>query len=235
LSFWVKCTKTGSFALSLRDTDNNRRDNRLVAINSANTWEKKTLSYDGDTTGVLNNDNATSLMVQLWLDSGSNYNSGTQQSGWVNQNSADINAGNTLTLADSTANDFYITGVQLEAGQTASEFEFLPVDVNLARCQRYFQKSYNQGVAPQTVTNTSREIFEANGSVLSTVPKFVTEMRASPTISVFSPADGTSGIDISGTNSIGATVADAGTNSFRVSKGGTPGFLSFHYTASGEL
>jgi hypothetical protein len=140
ISFWVKSNKTGSFALGFRDVDNSRRNNNLITINSSNTWEKKTLTIDGDTSGALDNDNGASLIIQFWLDSGSNYNSGTQQSGWVSNTNSDINAGNTFTFADSTSNYINITGVQLEAGTTASDFEFLPVDVNLGRCLRYYEK-----------------------------------------------------------------------------------------------
>jgi len=82
-------------------------------------------------------------MLQFWLDAGSTYTSGTLQTSWGSTVNANRAVGQ-VNLADSTANEWYITGVQLEAGQTASEFEFLPVDVNLHRCQRYyFNSEYN--------------------------------------------------------------------------------------------
>jgi hypothetical protein len=170
ISFWVKSNKTGSFALGFRDVDNSRRNNNLITINSSNTWEKKTLTIDGDTSGALDNDNGASLIIQFWLDSGSNYNSGTQQSGWVSNTNSDINAGNTFTFADSTSNYINITGVQLEAGTTASDFEFLPVDVNLARCQRYFQ-----------VLDGSFCMHGTGGLAAANYYRNLVQMRASPT------------------------------------------------------
>jgi len=136
-SFWVKSNKTGTAQVNLVDEDNSRLNGRKYTISSANTWEKKTLTFDGDTSGVFTNDNGTSLRLEFWLDAGSDYTSGTTPTSWQSNTSADQFAGCTLALADSTANEWYITGVQLEAGQISSEFEFLPHDVNLQRCSRY--------------------------------------------------------------------------------------------------
>ena len=138
LSFWVKSNKTGTYIAELRDVDNNRTINKSYTINSSNTWEKKTISYDGDTTGTLDNDNGKSFQLNLWLGGGSGWTSGTLQTSWGSSTLANRQVGQ-VNLADSTANEFYITGVQLEAGTTASDFEFLPYDVNLGRCLRYFQ------------------------------------------------------------------------------------------------
>jgi hypothetical protein len=87
----------------------------------------------------LDNDNGNSLQLSFWLGAGTHYTSGTLQTTWGSEVNANRAVGQ-VNLADSTANDWYITGIQLEAGTTASDFEFLPVDVNLARCQRYYIK-----------------------------------------------------------------------------------------------
>ena len=139
LSFWVKSNKTGTYITELYDYDSNVRTiNKSYTINSANTWEKKTITYAGDTTGAFDNDNSASLSLNFWLGSGTNWSSGTLQTSWGTQVSANRAVGQ-VNLADNTANEFYITGVQLEAGTTASDFEFLPVDVNLRRCERYYK------------------------------------------------------------------------------------------------
>jgi hypothetical protein len=139
LSFWVKSNKTGTYIAELMDNDNsNRHINNSYTISSADTWEKKTITFAGDTTGALDNDNANSFTISFWLGGGSNYTSGTLQTSWGSLTQANRAVGQ-VNLADSTSNEWYITGVQLETG-TASDFEFLPVDVNLARCQRYFEK-----------------------------------------------------------------------------------------------
>ena len=147
VSFWVKSNKTGTYIVELFDSDNSRHINKSYTISSSDTWEKKTITYDGDTTGAFNNDNAASLHLAFMLGAGSNFTSGTLQTSWGASTSANRQVGQ-VNLADSTSNEWYITGVQLEAGTTASDFEFLPHDVNLQRCQRYFvQFGKNQGVA----------------------------------------------------------------------------------------
>ena len=139
LSFHVRSNKTGTYIVELYDIDNNRTISNSYTISSADTWEKKTLTFAGDTTGAFDNDNARSLDVAFWLGSGTTYTSGTLQTSWGSQTNANRAVGQ-VNLADSTSNEWYITGVQLEAGTSASDFEFLPVDVNLQRCQRYFEQ-----------------------------------------------------------------------------------------------
>jgi hypothetical protein len=143
LSFWVKSNKTGTYIIEL-DQDGNGRDySQSYTINSANTWEKKTLTFNGDTSATLANDNTQQLEVNFWLSAGTDWSSGTLNNAWSSTVNANRAVGQ-VNLADSTSNEWYITGVQLEAGQVASDFEFLPVDVNLHRCQRYyFNSEYN--------------------------------------------------------------------------------------------
>ena len=138
LSFWVKSNKTGTYTISLDDNDNNRNIVGTYVINSANTWEKKTLTFAGDTTGAFDNDNQNSLRFYFWLGVGSNYNSGTLATSWENTVTANLVSSSNVNLADSTSNYINITGVQLEAGTTASAFEFLPYEINLQRCMRYY-------------------------------------------------------------------------------------------------
>jgi hypothetical protein len=137
LSFWVKSTATGNMQVNLRDLDNGRIIANTFTVNSANTWEKKTLTFAGDTTGAFANDNGASLRIGWMLGSGSTYTSGAVPTSWEAFSSGDKNAGDTMNFSSSASNDFYITGVQLEVGTSASDFEFLPYDVNLLRCQRY--------------------------------------------------------------------------------------------------
>jgi phage gp37-like protein len=139
LSFWVKSNKTGTYVVNILDNDNSRQISNSYTINASNTWEKKTLTFAGDTTGVFGNDNNLSIELNFWLGAGSTYTSGTLQTSWTSTANADLAVGQ-VNLADDTANEWYITGVQLEAGTTASDFEFLPYDVNLQRCLRYYFK-----------------------------------------------------------------------------------------------
>ena len=138
LSFWVKSNKTGTYIAELLDADNSRAISKSYTIDSADTWEKKSLTFAGDTTGAFVNDNNTSLALIWWLGAGTDFTSGTLQTSWgtiVNSN----RAVGVVNLADSTSNYINITGVQLEVGDTATPFEHRPYDMELARCQRYFQ------------------------------------------------------------------------------------------------
>ena len=154
LSFWVRSNKTGTYICELQDVDNTRQISKSYTISSANTWEKKTITFPGDTTGALDNNNARSLDCSFYLAAGSDLSSGTLSTTWTAKTDANRAVGQ-VNLADSTSNEWYVTGVQLEAGTSASDFEFLPVDVNLQRCQRYFELctgsrsaySYYAGVA----------------------------------------------------------------------------------------
>ena len=143
MSFWVKSNKTGTYIAELRDRDNSRNICKSYTINSANTWEKKTITFAGDTTGAFDNDNASSLQVNWNLCAGTDFTSGTLQTSWGSEVAANRAVGQ-VNLADSTSNEWYITGVQLEVGQVASDFEFLPYDVTLRRCQRYYHRLYRK-------------------------------------------------------------------------------------------
>ena len=173
-SFWVKSNKTGTYVLEIRDRDNSRAISQSYTISSADTWEKKTLTYVGDTTGTLNNDNGSSLELVFWLGAGSSFTSGTLQTSWGTRTDANTAVGQ-VNLADSTSNEWYITGVQLEAGQTASEFEFLPYDINRERCLRYFYRSRNE-------SNGTVWFGSMTNAALGCTHQFPVIMRATPTM-----------------------------------------------------
>ena len=143
IAFYVKSNKTGTYVLELDDNDNARNINQAYTISSANTWEKKVLLFDADTTGVLGNDNGLSLRFLWWLGSGSDFSSGSLQTSWASTDNTKRAVGN-VNLADSTDNDWSITGVQVEVGDfnadTIPDFQFEDVSTNLRRCQRYFEK-----------------------------------------------------------------------------------------------
>jgi hypothetical protein len=120
LSFWIKSNKTGTYTSEIFDADNTRQISKTYTINVADTWEKKTITFDtGDTTGTLNNDNTDSLTFIFWFGAGTTFTSGTLHTSW-NTAVTENRAVGQVNLADDTANEWYITGVQLEAGTTAS-------------------------------------------------------------------------------------------------------------------
>jgi len=142
LSFWCKSNKTGDFRVNLFDLDNARIDGGLVSISTSATWEYKTITYDADTTGSFDNDNNGSLRIEIWLDAGTNYNTGSMPATWQASSNPDRAAGVTLALADSTSNYFQITGVCLNVGDSAIDFPHESYGDTLARCQRYFEVIY---------------------------------------------------------------------------------------------
>ena len=175
-SFWTKSNKTGTYICQIRDIDNSRSISKSYTISSADTWEKKTITFPGDTTGALGNDNDKSFEIRWWLVAGTDFTSGTLATSWASETSAN-NAVGQVNLADSTSNEWYLTGAQLETGSQASDFEFLPVDVNLARCQRYYQILNN-------TTDKDLPIVQYQGSFRSLAQIFMTEMRSAPTFTV---------------------------------------------------
>jgi hypothetical protein len=173
-SFWVKSTKTGTFICELLDNDNSRTISKSYTVSVSNTWEFKTVTFPGDTSGALDNNNERSLDLNFWLGAGSTYSSGTLQTTWGARVDANRAVGQ-VNIADSTSNDFFITGVQLEAGTSATDFEFLPIDVSLARCQRYFYVHVNG--ANQQISGG----FLYNNTTVICNIEFSNTMRSAPT------------------------------------------------------
>jgi hypothetical protein len=249
ISFWVKSNKTGTYILEVRDSDNGRTINKSYSINSASTWEKKTISYDGDTSGVLDNDNATSFEVTWFLSASANFTSGTLQTSWgtfTNEN----RAVGQVNLLDDANNEWYITGVQLEVGEFDSTsipaFPFESFDNNLRRCYRYYEKSYDYESIP--TTNTEVSSMAINGldqgtKQLRSVPvKHLETKRATPTVTIYD-VPGNSGkintLDSGGTTATNQSfngVLANGKNSFNWYIGSTDkeGYI-YHYTADAEL
>jgi hypothetical protein len=138
LSFWVRSSTTGTYIANLTDLDNTRQISQSYTISAADTWEYKTLTFAGDASGVLDNDNGNSLRVEWWLAAGTDYTSGTLQTSWAARVDANQAVGQE-NLAATANNDFYITGIQLEVGDTATPFEHRSYGDELARCQRYYE------------------------------------------------------------------------------------------------
>ena len=140
LSFYVKSNKTGTYAVVLGQNDNSFKQATLTyTINSADTWERKSLTFNGDTSGVINDDNGVGLEINFILAIGSNYTSGSGGASFATYADANYAAGHAVNLLDNTSNEWFLTGVQLEVGDSASDFEHRSFGEDLELCKRYYQ------------------------------------------------------------------------------------------------
>ncbi len=141
LSFYVRSTVTGTYAICLQQKDNSSKQvNGTYTINSADTWEKKTFTFAGDQGGVINNDNGHGLDILWTLVAGSDRTSGSARPTWTAHANADESYGHTANVLSSTSNNWHLTGVQLEVGTVATDFEHLSYGDELLKCQRYYFK-----------------------------------------------------------------------------------------------
>ena len=151
LSFWVRSSLTGTFGGSFRNVDGTRSYPFAYTISSANTWEQKSVTVTGDITGTWATDNTTAVRLSFSLGAGSSA-SGTAGS-WAAADYA--SATGATSVVGTNGATFYITGVQLEVGSSATGYEYRQYGQELALCQRYYEKSYDQGTVPgSSVTGT---------------------------------------------------------------------------------
>ena len=139
LSFWVKSNVTGTAVATLYLEDSGKQIGQTYTIDATNTWEYKTVTFVGDTTSAIDNDNNASLYVNFIMATGTDYTSGTLPSTWTTYSNADFAAGQTIDISASTSNEISFTGVQLEANTTATPFENLQYGTQLLLCQRYYE------------------------------------------------------------------------------------------------
>jgi hypothetical protein len=187
LSFWVKSNKTGTYTAEFFISDDTRSISNTFTINSADTWEKKTITVVGDTVGVIDNDNGLGMLIKIWLAAGSDWTSGTLNTSWSTRTNANVVSSSNVNLADNTANYINITGVQLETGTTATDFEHRPYDMELQRCQRYYWKL----IPNASAVGDSPGIVTSNWNTVSSygyIP-FPVSMRTNPTLSYSSASD----------------------------------------------
>ena len=182
LSFYARSSKTGTYCVTLLTPDNTART-VSKSFSMTNTWTRHVITFPADTnsSGKINNDNGEGLRIMWWLVAGSGVNNGTLQTTWTNSTDTGRATGQ-VNYADSSSNEFYITGVQLEAGDTASDFAYESVATTLAKCQRYYIKHTNVGGAA-TAYNAYSDGYRW------WVP-FNPPMRINPTVTTVDGSDG---------------------------------------------
>ena len=141
LSFWVKSDVTGTYCVSFYNPDSGRRLTNTYTVNAADTWEYKTVTVVGDTSGSINNDNGEGIQISFCLATGPSYTS-TDSTSWVANSDGATFYGHDVAWGTTTNDYWQITGVQLEVGTVATPFEHISYGEQLALCERYYQ-GYN--------------------------------------------------------------------------------------------
>ena len=175
LSFWVQSSLTGNFGGALMNSAQNRSYPFSYSISAANTWEQKTITVAGDTSGTwIGSTNGCGMRVIFGLGAGSTYGGGTANA-WTGSTFVMAPTGSTSVVGTNGAT-FYITGVQLEKGSTATSFDYRPYGQELALCQRYYYKVVASSGSSGFATGYASQTTVADGIVV-----FPTTMRTPPT------------------------------------------------------
>ena len=248
LSFWVKSNKTGSYSagLYMDSATGDKEISQAYTVNSADTWEYKALTFSANTATTMNpTDNDHGLRVWFQQASGSDYTSGSSNT-WGDSSQRAV--GQSVNLYDTVNNYWQITGVQLEVGDTATPFEHpRSYGDELARCKRYYEKSYNQGTALATATALGARSSGGNQAAnttgeVGTYLSFAASKRAAPSVTIYDLAgnSGKTTISLYGTGTTAnqtGSVSSIGQGSFFVSRpsGSNATELHVHFTADAEL
>ena len=235
LSFWVRSSLTGTFGGSFKNSASDRSYPFSYTINSANTWERETITIVGDTSGTWLTTNGIGIQLSINLGSGSTV-SGTAGS-WQAGNL--VSATGATSIVGTSGATFYITGVQLEVGESATGFEYVDYTTQLAMCQRYYEKSYATSAVPGSVNNAGLYYGSYNatyGTNLFTA-YFAVEKRTAPTMTGYT-SGGVVGnwYDTSAGNCV-VTFASQSTRGGGAATltGGSAGAQFGHWVASAEL
>jgi hypothetical protein len=234
LSFWVRSSLTGTFGGVVTNDGYNRNYPFAYTISSANTWEQKTITIAGDTTGTWLKTNSTGIRIIYGLGIGSSL-SGTAGA-WTSSSFTSVTGA--VSLVGTNGATFYITGVQLEKGSTATSFDYRPYGTELALCQRYYEKSYLDAVAVPSNTEIGAFAMRQTGVNAVATIIFTESKRADPTMVYYSTQDSATsnaydtnaGVNVSMSSLLGGQRS----NSFVIS--GTAGnYLRFQWSSSAEL
>jgi hypothetical protein len=239
LSFWVRSSLTGTFGGAVQNSASNRSYPFSYTISAANTLEQKTITIAGDTTGTWLTTNGVGLVVRFGLGYGSTYGGGTAGA-WVGSDTQSVTGA--VSVVGTSGATFYITGVQLEKGSTATSFDVRAYSAELAMCQRYYFKTFAQGTAPVQNSGSTAGGLLVSTSATSTFGGSLSlpvTMRAAPaTVTTFNPSAANANWRDTN-NAADRTIASAGGGDSALFVSGVSGIvngLNFcHVTATAEL
>ena len=237
LSFQVYSSLTGTFGGALTNSAANRSYLFSYTVSSANTWTSISVTIAGDTSGTWLTTNGIGIVVRFGLGSGATF-SGTSGV-WAAGNLVQPNS--TVSVVGTNGATFYITGVQLEKGSTATSFDYRPYGTELALCQRYFEKSYNQESVPGVAAFTPGFASSVSSSIAPTQANgctFKVFKRVNPTVVTFNAVTGASGTSyrVSDAASVATTLANPGQNGIGyIDVPSSANGYYWHFTASAEL
>ena len=182
LSFYIKTNKTGNYQVNWRDVTNNRMVCGTYTVNSANTWERKVITFPTETSnGLLNNDSSAEFYLEWWFIAGTTFTTGTAHSTWDTYANANRAANLNVSIGDHTDNVLYLTGVQFEIGSVATPFEHRSFHDDYMRCCRYFFGGTNTYVSGTTNYGARYSADHSMVMVQHPVPMRTTPTAENPT------------------------------------------------------
>ena len=245
LSFWVRASSAMTYYGTVMTTDGTRNTYPFSFALSANTWTKVTKTIPGNTNCQIDNDNGTGFRIYFYQYYGTDYTNNATLNAWSSTDSyANTIPDMASTWITAGASTYDLTGVQIEVGETATEFEHRSFGEELSRCLRYYEKSYAYGTAPGTSTDSGRRLRRLMNSAASTTAiieeTYNVEKRATPTVVTYG-TDGTSGKMTvynygSTTNHQNSSVAGSTSRGFEVnSSGNSMNCAAVFWTADAEF
>lgn len=240
LSFWVRSSLTGTFGGSFQNSASDRSYPYSYTISAANTWEYKTVTVAGDTSGTwIGATNGMGIKIFWGLGSGASVSS--TAGAWAA--GSYTSATGATSVVGTNGATFYITGVQLEVGSTATSFDYRSYGTELQLCQRYYAKTFPQNIAPANGLGASYYFgYSVNTTNPYTIWKFPVTMRAAPTVTLFNDRSGgaagqwnTGSIDSANARALGSSTEFVMLDNTAVPLGTTTNWWLGGVTASIEL
>jgi hypothetical protein len=242
LGFWVRSAKTGIHCISFRNDGKDRSYIVEYTVNVANTWEYKTITVlFNELAGTWDYENGAGLRISWALAAGATFQ--TTKDTWQTGNF--FGTSNQVNVCDNIANNFYVTGITFNIGRIPILSNIIDFDYELSRCQRYYEKSYNQSIFPGAVSSVGALAGRQSGAdtnCTSLQNVFNTKKRATPTIKWYSDVTGTADRIRNVTGAADGTVTST-TNEGEYSSGypvisvaiADGNEISGHYTADAEI